>query len=169
MNSVDERIKLFNFVRDIPYCIAIDSEQDYCCTTKTVMLQKLLVSLGLESRLIRCTFDWKESNLASEIIKLFQDEEESHQYLEVKIPETDKWVKVDPTWDIHLAKLFSIAKWDGLHDTVLAVKPIKTFSAEESLKLTQEEENGSPEVIEFFKRNKNFYTALNKWLEKNRK
>jgi hypothetical protein len=168
MKTVEERIKLFKFVRDVPYYIAVDLEQDYCCTTKSVMLQKLLASEDIESRLIRCTFSWEESNLPKEILDLFKDKEEAHQYLEVKIPESGQWVKVDPTWDIKLSNLFEISEWDGLHDTLLAVQSTKTFSPEESLKLALEEDIGDTEVQEYLKRNKDFYIAVNKWLEENR-
>lgn len=167
--SIDQRIKVFNSVRDIPYYIAIGAEQDYCCSTKATILQKLLHSLGIQSRPIVCVFNWSDSRIPLEILKLFREKDEKHAYLEVKIPETGKWVKIDPTWDIKLDKIFPIAQWDGLHATVLAVKSIKTYSAQESQKLLLEEGNEIKEEIEkFMIRNKEFYIQLNKWLGENR-
>ena len=65
-SHLGERIKLFHFIRDIPYRIGLSrSEQDYCCTTKAPMLQKLLRSCDSESRRIWCRFNGDDFYKAS--------------------------------------------------------------------------------------------------------
>lgn len=171
MADLSERIKLFRFVRDIPYRIGLAWEdQDYCCATKTPMLQKLFSTIGLESRRICCQFEWAGFGLPENILAIATTSEAGHEYLEVFVPEKKQWVKVDPTWDsdIKLTGL-PIAEWDGLTSTVLAVSPSKTFSPEESLKINEEVDQTPREAWqEFFALNRPFLGAINNWLEQNR-
>lgn len=166
--DVAERIKCFRFVRDIPYYIALsDNEQDYCCATKTPMLQKLLAGLDIKSRQINCQFDWAGFGLPPDVLAEATSPHCAHVYLEVFIPEKNEWVAVDPTWDNKLQSAgLPIAEWDGLNPTVLAVKPVKTFSAEESQKVNQQMDGMPPETMQkFYKDNHNFISAINNWLD----
>lgn len=170
-NRIEERIKLFRIVRDIPYYISTRTEQDYSCATKPFILDILLRSIGLKVKHILCTFKWEKLGLPEELLAIPHDIEETHEYLLVFIPETNKWVKVDPTWDSRIQHpSITIAEWDGLNDTPIAVPVEHTWTPEESEKLIEEEENRSEEErAEYLKRNGEFFRALNRWLEAQRK
>lgn len=169
---LSERIKLFRFVRDIPYRIGLTwEEQDYCCATKTPMLQKLLSTVGLKSRRICCEFAWAGFGLPENILAIATTPGAGHEYLEVLIPENDQWISVDPTWDSQIKSTgLPIAEWDGLTPTVLAVTPTKTFSPEESSKLIEQVDQAPREDWqEFYEQNRPFLGAINNWLEQHRR
>ncbi|HEU0117500.1 MAG TPA: hypothetical protein VFR09_02600 [Alphaproteobacteria bacterium] len=169
--SLKDRTKLFQFIRDIPYRIALSQdEQDYSCAAKTPMLQKMLSTVGLKSRRICCQFEWKSFGLPEDILKQAIATECGHEYLEVYIPENDKWVAADPTWDSKINSTgLPIAEWDGMNPTALAIKPTKVFSPEESAKINEEVENASKEAWNtFFEENRIFFRSLNAWFERHR-
>jgi hypothetical protein len=158
-------------VRDIPYYIAInEDEQDYCCATKPLILDKLLTTLGLKCRHILCTFKWEDLNLPTHVLQMPHEDVDSHLYLEVWIPETRRWTKVDPNWDNWIKNPnIRAANWDGLHDTALAVKPLETYSAREGAKIIAELEQGGTKVRRpYLDKNRQFFESLNKWLESQR-
>jgi hypothetical protein len=155
-------------VRDIPYYIAVsDKEQGYECVTKPEILDRLLQTIELKSRHIICEFRWEDLRLPKEILKLPHEDPETHEYLEVWIPERKKWVKVDPTWDSRLRPKLPIAEWDGLSNTKLAVIPIKILSPEESAAFIAQDIGEERE--KYMERNRKFFIALNRWLESIRK
>lgn len=164
---IKERIRYFRIVRDIPYHIALGEEQDYCCATKPMILDKLLSTIKLNSRHIVCTFKWEKIGLPSKLLSLPHDEVDTHEFLIVFIPETSNWVRVDPSWDFQLqGSGLSIAQWDGLHDTSLGVIPEKIYSPEESEKLNAEEATmGEIARNDYLERNCKFFAAFNEWLE----
>lgn len=170
-NKIEERIKLFRIVRDIPYYISTGTEQDYSCATKPFILDILLRSIGLKVKHVLCTFKWEKLGLPEELLAIPHDPEETHEYLLVFVPENKKWVKVDPTWDSRIQHpSIPIAEWDGLNDTSIAVPIEHTWTPEESEKLIEEEENMSEEErAEYLKRNGEFFRAFNRWLESQRK
>ena len=165
------RIKLFRLVRDIPYRIGLALEEpDYCCSTKTPLLQRLMATLGLESRRICCRFRWEDTALPRDLVALAPDPESGHEYLEVLLPEKKAWVAVDPSWDIAIASTgLPVAAWDGSNSTVLAVTPVKTFSPKKSAEMVKRIDDAPPAAWQdFFDRNRVFFTALNGWLEHHR-
>lgn len=167
-SQIEQRIRLFKIVRDIPYYIAVGKEQDYCCLTKPEILERILQTVGLKSRHIICEFKWEDLGLPKEILGLSHENLETHEYLEVFIPERKKWVKVDPTWDSRIKHpKISVADWDGLNDTSLAVVPIKTYSSEGSAEFISKDTGEDRE--KYMKRNREFFIKLNKWLESLRK
>lgn len=169
--KIEERIKLFRIVRDIPYYISTGNEQDYSCATKPFILDVLLKSLGMQVKHVLCTFEWEKQDLPQELLEIPHDSKETHEYLLVFIPEKNRWVKVDPTWDSRIQyPAFSISEWDGLSDTPVAVTVEHTWSPEESEKLIAEEEDMSDEERKkYLERNGNFFNAFNRWLESQRK
>lgn len=167
-SQITERIRLFKIVRDIPYYIAVGNEQGYQCVTKPEILDRLLRTIGLKSRHIICEFRWKDLGLPKEILKLPHEDPETHEYLELWIPERKRWVKVDPNWDSRIQYLkIPISEWDGLNDTKLAVTPIETLSPEESTAFITQDTGR--EMEKYMERNREFFIALNKWLESIRK
>ncbi|HEY1096696.1 MAG TPA: hypothetical protein VGF14_05600 [Alphaproteobacteria bacterium] len=168
--SLAQRIAFFEFVRDIPYRIGLgEDDTNYNCVTKSDMLAKMLEGLGIKSRPIICTFDWMEGVFPASVLALPRDPGETHQYLEIYIPETKKWIKCDPTWDKRLADAgFTIPQWNGKSDTALAVKPHKIYSAEESLQIIADE-NDPKEYTRHMRKHRRFYKAINRWLESQRR
>ncbi|MEK7612838.1 MAG: hypothetical protein AAB449_01680 [Patescibacteria group bacterium] len=81
------------------------------------------------------------------------------------------WVVVDPSWDRGLSKAgFRISEWNGLTPTVIGVDPLRTYTVEESKKLIEEEEEINPEIrANYLAENKEFFDALNLWMEEQRK
>ncbi len=157
-----ERVRIFRIVRDIPYYIAIGNEQDYSCSTKAEICQKMLYPLGLKSRYRICQFRWEELGLPKKILKFPHEDPEYHQFLEVYIPEKRTWVTVDPTWDSGLQKIFEIAEWDGISNTKLAVPTNKIYSPRKSLSLI-EEFNDPEEMKNYLNYNRKFFVALNNY------
>lgn len=168
--SVEERKRYFRMVRDIPYYIALGDEQDYCCATKPLMLDRLLSTLELKSRHILATFRWQKIGLPSEIVAIPHDDLDTHEFLTVFIPETRAWVRVDPNWDSRIKNPnLPVSEWDGLHDTSVAVPIEKVYSPEESERLIAEEDSADAKVRqEYLNRNMQFFTAVNRWIDSQR-
>lgn len=170
-HKIEERVRLFRIVRDIPYHISTGMEQDYSCATKPFVLDLLLRSIGLKVKHVLCTFKWEKLGLPKKLLAIPHDSEETHEYLLVFVPENEKWVKVDPTWDSKIQHpSIPIAKWDGLSDTLIAVPIERIWTPEESEKLITEEENMPEDKrAEYLKRNSEFFKMFNRWLESQRK
>lgn len=162
MTNVNERIRLFKIVREIPYYAAVGEEQDYSCSTKGEILQRLL---RLQSRYRICEFRWEDLKLPQEILKYYQEDPEYHQFLEIQIPETKKWIIVDPTWDSGLKKILPVNDWDGIHDTEIAVPTKKIYSPTESEELIKRF-NRQNYVEAYIRKNKEFLIALNKYFRR---
>lgn len=169
--DLEERIKLFKIVRDIPYYISVGEGQDYSCATKPYILDKLFQSIGLKVKHVLGEFRWSKLNLPEELLQIPHEDIETHEYLTVLIPERNTWVKIDPTWDSKIKhSAIGIAEWDGLHDTKLAVPLEREWSPEESEKLIAEEENWTEEQRqEYLRKNGEFFQAFNRWLDAQRR
>lgn len=167
--SVAQRVAFFEFIRNIPYHIGLSkNEPNYNCASKCDVLAQLLHSIGIKTRPIICTFDWTETHLPRTILALPRDTGETHQFLQVFIPETEKWVNCDPTWDDALKKSkLAIAQWDGLSDTVLAVKPHHIYTPDESRAIIQNEHDPTA-FNRHMKKHRAFYKAVNAWLNSHR-
>ena len=164
--TIPQRVACFEFIRDIPYHIGLNrTDPNYNCVAKCAMLARLLGDLGLKTREVICTFDWAETELPADILSLPRDPGEMHQFLQVYIPETKRWVNCDPTWNRQLKKAgFAIAKWDGLRDTSLAVKPHHLYDTTETaalIKTTHDPETAARHM----RKHRAFYKAINAWLD----
>lgn len=161
-------IEIFNQVRDIPYRIPLsldETEGKYggSCLYKVELLKKLLEAEGLECRYRIGIFLWSQLNLPEEIRKAEHNDRGEHVWLEVWI--NNKWIILDPSWDIGLVKIFSINSWDGISDTKLAVKLIEILdvSASEDIMNFDNYEEAFSEDLSI---NGEFYKALNNYLDK---
>lgn len=162
------RKKYFMFVRDIPYHIAVETEQDYSCATKPIILEKLLTSLGLKCQRTLCTFKWKSLKPPKRILNIPHDDVDTHEFLKVFVPETKRWVQVDPNWDsrIHNSNL-PIAEWDGINNTKIAVPIIKLYPKDEGKRISAEED--FPLIRkQYLDRNRAFFKAINRWVDSQR-
>ena len=168
--TIAQRIAAFMAARDVPFYIGLtDTETTHNCVTKSDRLANDLHDLGLKTRQILCTFDWTETALPQHILDLPRDPGETHLFLQIFIPETNSWINCDPTWDNALKPAgFPIAEWDGLNDTILAVKPHVIYSPEESITLLNDE-NDPDESVKHMQMHHDFYHAINEWLCEKRK
>ena len=159
----EKRKRVFEAVRDIEYHIAVDGEADWSCASKSFLLQRRLASLGLGSTFAYGTYSWRQLHLPQTLLALLPSDEAWHQWLRVFIPETQLWVDVDASWDSGLEKLFSIAHWDGLHSTSIAVPLVRRCSEEENTAITG---NGyQPELVAtYMQAYRPFLSALNEYL-----
>jgi hypothetical protein len=159
-------ISTFNSIRDIPYWIPLKwGEEDNCCSGKHEKLFNLLTKNGYNVRYRVCVFLWSSLNLPPELTNIPHDDDCTHTYLEIKIDRN--WKVLDATWDNKLKGLFHVNEWDGKSDTEIAMKPIKTFTLQKSLRIVN---NQNEEVInKDLQINREFYKAFNNWLDKNRK
>ena len=169
-NDIAERKRLFVLARDIPFRtpLTID-EQSYACVAKPEILDRMLKTLGLETRHRITKFRWEDHDIPDEVLDHVHEDPETHEYLEVEIPETGEWVEVDPTWDSRIKHLdFPTLEWDGKTGTGLAVDPVEKLSVEESKEFI--EQDSTEEVQrEYFEKNREFFRAMNQWLESLRK
>lgn len=145
------------------------------CSEKHLFLGREFRKLGISVRYLTMTFDWRTLPVPKEIINKKDSPIGGHLALKIKLG--GKWMIVDAAWDPGLEKAgFPVTKscasaqemnahllnwrsrnWDGRRDTKLAVKPMEL----------QESEKPPPEQIKRTE-NREFYDALNKWMEKQR-
>lgn len=160
-------IEIFNQVRDISYRIPLaldETEGKYggSCLYKVELLKKLLETEGLECRYRIGTFLWSQLNLPEEVMQAEHNDNAEHVWLEVCI--NNKWIILDPTWDIGLAKIFSINSWDGISDTKPAVKSIEILDVSTSADI-MDFDNYEEAFLEDLSINGEFYKALNTYLD----
>lgn len=169
LKDITERVKLFRMARDIPFRTPLSiEEQGYACVAKPEILDRMLQTIGLESRHRITKFRWEDHGIPEKILRHTHEDPETHEYLEVKIPETGEWIEVDPTWDSRIQhEKFPTLEWDGKTGTGLAVEPIEKLSVEESQEFI-EQDSKEEARREYFDRNREFFRALNKWLQEKR-
>lgn len=170
MTHLNERVRLFRMARDIPFRTPLSlEEQGYACVAKPEILDRMLQALGLKCRHRITKFRWEDHGLPEKILKHAHEDPETHQYLEVKLPETGEWVEVDPTWDSRIQhEKFPKLEWNGETGTGLAVQPIERLSVKESEEFIEQDSTEEARK-EYFDRNREFFRTLNKWLEETRR
>lgn len=168
-NMKNKIIKIFEDIRDIPFRIPLASDEPNCdCTGKSILLKKQLEKIGVEARFGVCWFYWDDLKLPEEISSIPHDKDCTHTFVEIFMD--NRWIKLDPSWDIALGVKFTIAHFDGSRDTALMVKPIEFFTPEKSAEIINNQINDTCEVIaNDLERNGAFYRALNIYLESIRK
>lgn len=157
--------QIFEHIRDIPYRIPLsDLEPNDSCSGKVMKLKQALDQAGFTTRYRVCDFRWSDLPLPDEVLCVPHSPAATHVYLEVH--QDDKWIAIDPTWDMGLSSVFPIASWDGTSSTSIAVNPLKLYSDEES-RIIMEEPNTVENAVDL-KINRLFYQKLNDWLEEQR-
>jgi hypothetical protein len=112
-----------------------------------------------------CEFSWASLPLPRELTELPHDDICTHAFLEVYLG--GRWVTIDATWDSGLRRVLPVNTWDGARDTPVAVPILRRYSPEESVRLMASE---TPVTIEAdLTTNRDFYAALNEWLEGKRR
>jgi hypothetical protein len=168
--SLEERKRLYILARDIPFRTPLSiEEQGYACVAKPEILDQMLQNQGLESRHRITKFRWEDHRIPEKILKHTHEDPETHEYLEVKVPETGEWVEVDPTWDSRIRHpKFPTLEWDGKTETGLAVEPVEKLSVKESREFIEQDSTEEARREYFKKKNRQFFKALNKWLQEKR-
>jgi len=161
-----EIIRLYKKIQKVPYHFVErrDPKKLFdigkgCCFEKNVFLAREYEKLGIPVKYFLIEFYWRDLPIPKHIIKKIENPENHWQHLAFKIKVVSKWIWVDSSWDIALAKAgFPVTKdWDGKSDTKLAVKPL-------DIKLTRRKHKTRVVTTQ-----KEFFRALNEYLEKVRK
>lgn len=163
--KAENRIEIFNSIRDVPF--RITGKNSMYCSKKCKLLKRRLADIGIESKIMVGNFKWTDLDLPKNIVQFINKDREGHAFLRVYIPETRKWVDIDPTWDNSLSNVFQISNWDGNNDTVLMTKLDKvreykkaSFFRRLCIKIKRKFVNES---------NHDFYVQLDNWLDSVRK
>lgn len=163
--KVKNRIEIFNRVRDIPF--RITGKNSMYCFKKCKLLKQELKNIGIESKIMVGNFKWTDLPLPENILNFINKDIEGHAFLSVCIPESNKWVNVDPTWDVALGRIFQISIWDGNNDTVLMTKLNKIREHKKAKFLRRIYIRIKRRFIK--ENNHNFYVQLDNWLDSVRK
>jgi hypothetical protein len=149
-DPVQSRIKLFEHVRDIPYCYPASRDPVEVLTLgrssssgKHYLLGEMFRMLALRVRHMICTHRFNESPLAfpppmqemlrrNEIVDL-------HDYLQINVDES--WIDIDATWERGLREFgFPVNdEWDGKSTMILSVVPEDFAIAERDPERLKEE------------------------------
>jgi len=148
-------IDAFNKIRDEPLDVIKNR-----CWEKSKKLKEVLENLGYEARFGLCSFKWSSQRFPREVLKFPHENRGYHLFLWVRI--NGDYLIVDASNDFLLPEH---NEWDGLTNCKLGVIPEEIFSKNKDNKLREKEiiEN------ENYKKYKEFYGAINKFLERVRK
>lgn len=154
-----ELISIFESVRDKPMRIPLNIEDnDYRCWGKHRILKKELEKQGYTLRFRVCLFKWSDQRFPQPILNIPHIDDDYHLYLEINI--NNNWITLDCSND---NKLPDYNKWDEINNCTIAVKYSKILSPEESIKIESQEKKNFKNLLE---NNKEFYSAINDFLEK---
>ncbi len=159
-------IKRFNSIRDIPYRLSLVwEEENLSCIGKHERFMKAASAEGYSVRHRLCSFRWSECGLPEEIISIPHKDESVHSFCEICID--GKWIVVDLTWDWGLRDVLPVNEWDGKSDCRVAVNASLVFCPEKSEEIVHS--RTKEKFIASRQANKEFFSALNAWLEEERK
>lgn len=122
-DPVQQRIAIFEFVRNIPYFTGGNHDPGDAvklkrgnCASKSYLLGALLEKLGYKVRYLIGRYKLRSF---PEEVRYLPDQADYHHVVEVLLG--SYWVTVDATYDPPLAKLgFQINNWDGVSSTSIA-------------------------------------------------
>jgi len=131
---LQSRIRLFENVRDIPYCYPASrdvgevlKQRRSSCFGKHYLLGEMFRMLGLRVRHMLCTHRFNESPLVfpgpmQEVLRK-NEIVDFHDYLQIAVGED--WIDVDATWERGLREFgFPVNDdWDGHSAMLLSVVP----------------------------------------------
>jgi hypothetical protein len=180
-DPVAARISLFEHVRDIPY--AVIPELRNCetgpaellegmrgsCTPKHFLLGTFFERLGLEIRYATFPFSWDDPDIKyPDEIRELAAALPTEYHLALKVLIDGNWRLVDATWDppLRSAGFPMNESWDGLSDTILAVKPIEEIENRDARdRESTVKERKASWTDEDHAREALFVKKLNRWLE----
>jgi hypothetical protein len=172
MLKIKEIIDLYKKAQAIPYFCFTKRDPDLLfkknkgsCVEKNLFLGEEFKKLRIPVKYLLIKFDWNDLPIPKEIIKKLKiggfTSILSTWHLALKIKIDKKWIFVDATWDPGLEKAgFPVTRnWDGKSDTKLAVIPKRIIGL--IIK--------PPKILVKKLGDEEFFEALNKWLELQRK
>jgi hypothetical protein len=174
------RISLFEHVRDIPYAV-IPHIRNYesgpaellrgmcgSCTPKHFLLGKLFERLGLDIKYATFPFSWDDPDIRyPDEIRELARALPTEYHLALKVLIEGQWRLVDATWDLPLKTAgFPVNEsWDGMSDTLLAVKPIEEIDNRDAMdRDATVKERKSAWTDDDHAREVLFIEKLNRWL-----
>jgi hypothetical protein len=141
LNPHESIIAVFEHIRDIPYSLAVPMSDPRTsperiltfgkgyCGPKHYLLAEMYRNLGLEVAYATFPFIWNDPDLRypPDLRSLATGMPVAH-HLACRVRINDRWVLVDATWDLPLARAgFPVnVHWDGYADTRCAVKPLRS-------------------------------------------
>ncbi len=167
MLKIREIVELYNKVQRIPYYCLEERDPDLLlkkdkgsCSEKHLFLGEEFKKLGIPVKYLLIRFDWNDLPIPKEIV-IKNKKGPIGWHFALKIKPKNKWIYVDATWDPKLEKAgFPVTRnWNGNSDTKLAVPPKKIIE----LRIRP------PKILIRRLNNREFFEALNKWLELQRK
>jgi len=176
-NAKDARITVYYKIRDIPYAVIpeLNSSEQYVrilelnrgsCTPKHFLLCDMYQRIGMEVLYVVYPFRWDEfAFLYPPKLRKLAKAMPIGYHLACKVDIAGKFILVDATLDPALQKLDLTVnqEWDGIRDTLLAVKPC----GEEQLYYPTELRSMLTRIND--ERSLGFFDGLNSWLERLRR
>ena len=173
--SLNEKIiKLFEFVRDIPYgnIGSRDPDEVYkqnkgTCSGKHELLKKFYKELGIQVKdfIAMHKFNDFKVDFPEEIKEVLNRTEiiDPHNFFKILVD--DSWITVDVTWDKPLKSLgFPVTEdWDGKSDMELCIIPIEIIETDDPIGLKKEKLSELPENVQSDR--KLFLERMTSWLE----
>lgn len=184
VSTQEALVKIFLKIRDIPYFVdpaLFDLEKGPghmlerdrgSCTPKHYLLGAMFTALGVPVKYCTYCFKWIDQEAQySPAVKEQAWSLPAVFHLACKAFIGGKWVIVDATWDIGLKTLgFPVnSDWDGISDTVLAVKAIEEYSHDDPVERDRfaKEKMAAYSLSEKLELSR-FSGALNNWLAEGR-
>jgi len=147
--------------RSIPYRIPLSfDEPNQSCVGKHQQFKDEIETLGYQTRWVEVAFRWSDLPIPKEILVIPHDDETTHAYLEILID--GNWLVVDLTWDEGLVFVLPVNEWTDFGNMKIAVPVIRRIPEEQ---MWIHRERSTEEEREEFQRNKDFFAAVNEWLE----
>lgn len=180
LNPREARIKVFEYVRDMPYRIVkefvdplagpakVVANNMGSCSPKHFLLGVMFKKLGIPVQYVSCSFSWKDIGIEyPPELKELAMKMPIDYHLALKAYIDGRWVLVDCTWPLSLKEVGLTVNdnWDGISDTKNAVTTIEETiqqSAVERVKYVSEK-TSSYTREDILIRNK-FIEKFNEWL-----
>lgn len=157
---MDSLREIFLAARDIPYRIPLTiTEPNHACVGKHFLMKDALERLGYEVRWAECTFSWNDLPIPKDILAIQHEEPAYHVWLEVKVDNV--WQTLDATWDLPLAGVLPVNKWEQFGKMKPAV-PVLTMVPYDQVVVTREPPDGYEAELQA---ERPFLKAFNDWLE----
>ena len=145
LEELEARKSIFINVRDIEYMIVsrqfskdqnekvtqVLTDRKGFCLSKHYLLGELFREAGYDVKYCTYAFRWEDSGikLPAEVLLIARKLPITF-HVAIKVFIEGVWVLLDVSWDKSLEKSsFPVNGWDGVSNTVLAVKSIKEFEA----------------------------------------
>lgn len=180
-DNLISRIKIFEYVRNIPYAIipelidpgkgppGIIMRNKGSCSPKHFLLKFMFEKLNIPVKFASYPFSWNEFKVAyPDNLKHIIEELPLDYHLACMAHINGSWIMVDATWDPPLLKKgFPVNEsWDGKSNTLNAVNANEEIihdTAEQRITYVKsKEKNFSKTQRELYK---SFISSFNKWLE----